>query len=114
MRLLRWILYALILVGLDRELEGGWHWPTAVLLGLVFALVLLEWGLGIRQGRALGQATAAWLEAGQLVVRFGDLELRSPRAGVRREGRLVLAKAGPYRLRLPLELFSEADRQALD
>lgn len=97
---LRFLLYLMILAGLDYELGGGWHWPTALTLAFIFVVVLLEWLLGLRAGRHLGPLQAAEVKDGQLLLQYPGLTLQFARANVQWHGGRYQVRGGPYHLQL--------------
>ncbi|EKE77963.1 hypothetical protein [Gallaecimonas xiamenensis] len=117
-RWLRAALYLLVLVGLDRELDPGWHWPTAVLLGFVFLVVLTEWALAVRRGHSLGPLRTANWEGESLVLVFDGLQIRLPASALQPVHGGFRVKAAPFSLflaskKLPVELLNTLQRPFL-
>ncbi|WP_406667518.1 hypothetical protein [Gallaecimonas sp. GXIMD1310] len=100
MTFLRFLLYLMILAGLDYQLGGGWHWPTALTLAFIFVAVLLEWLLGLRAGQHLGQLQAAEVKKDQLLLHYPELTLQFATANVQWHGGRYQVRGGPYYLQL--------------
>lgn len=113
MRWLRWMLYLLVLAGLNREMDSGWHWPTAILLGFVFLAVLFEWLLVVRGGRQLGELRGVKVAGDTLIVQFDTLSLMVPRQHLVKVHGGYLLKTTPFRLLMKSEQLSEKDRNTL-
>ncbi|WP_115718489.1 hypothetical protein [Gallaecimonas mangrovi] len=113
MKWLRWILYLLVLVGLNWEVDSGWHWPTAILLTFVFVVVLFEWALTVRSGRQLGELRELKVAGDTLILKFDSLSLLVERKHLQPVHGGFLLNTRAFKLHLKSRELSEKDNKTL-